>query len=142
MRLLILFAFCLLTAATCKENGTNVAKNSDIYHTKDVLYIDVKGKHYKTFSEIPDSLRTPDEKVYAKALKAIMEHGAVVENNVLVLKSDKQVYLDKGMTADAYKQLRKNLNEYNRYLDSIGNDRVAAMIEDMKRGYKPEQSNE
>ncbi|MGY0038933.1 hypothetical protein [Pedobacter sp. NJ-S-72] len=51
-----------------------------------------------------------------------MENRIKVENNVFVLKSDNNDFLAKRMTEQSNKELRKNLNEYNRYFDSIGND--------------------
>jgi len=140
MRLLVLFAFCLLTAATCKENRNGGVQNKDYTKSKDIVYIDEKRNHYITFSEIPDSLLSPAGKIHRKALNAVMENGVVVENNKLVMKKAKDEYLAKGMTEQTYYELVNNLKAYNAYFDSTGNDMVAEMIKDMKRGYKPDKS--
>ena len=140
MKLLILTAFCLLTIASCKERSSSVARNTDYLKSKYPVYIDAKGNHYITFSEIPDSLLTPEGKVHSKVLKVVMENNVVVENNKLVMKLSKDEYLAKGMTENDYSDLQSNLNYYNHYYDSTRNDMVGAMIADMKRGYKPYQS--
>lgn len=133
MKLLMFTAFCLLTAATCKNTGEKVAKTSQPNQSKHIEYIDVKGNQYKSFGDIPDSLRTPDQKIYAKSLNDVLLNGVKVENNHMVLKLSKEECLAKGMTEQTYNDLQKNLRDNNHYFDSLGVKNVAAMIDNMHK---------
>ena len=132
MKLLMLMAFCILSAATCK-NGTNSTK---VTNSEQTSFIDAKGKHYRAFGDIPDSLRTPEQKKYFKSLQDVLVNGVVVENNHMVLKFNKEECLAKGMSEKDYNELQKNLRDNNHFFDSTGVKNVAAMIDNMHRDMK------
>lgn len=135
MKILILLTFCLLTAATCQEKGAKSAQVVNHNKTKQV-YIDSKGKHYKFLAEIPEHLRTPEQKLFVKSLNDVLINGVVAENNHMVLKMSKEECIARGMTEKTYNELQTNLRDNNHFFDSTGNKKVAEMVDDMHRFLK------
>jgi|GEM_PF-4255113 len=129
MKLVILFAFFLLTAATCKNKGTSA--NQHAKSKKDTTFIDVKGNRYKMFGQIPDSLRTPEQEKFATSLRYVLVNGVVAENNHMVLKFTKEQCLAQGMKEKDYNDLQNNLRTNNHYFDSIGVKNIDSMINNM-----------
>lgn len=135
MKILILLVFCLLTAATCKEKSTNNAQVINSKKSKQV-YIDSRGKKYKFLAQIPDSLRTTEQKLFAKSLNYVLLNGVVAENNHMVLKMSKEECLAKGMTENNYNKLLTDLQENNTFFDKTGNKKVAEAVDDLHRFLK------
>lgn len=138
-KILILIAFCLLTAASCKEKGRTTTRNIKSVKAKQV-YIDLRGKHYKFLADIPDSLRTPEQKLFVKSLTDVLINGVVAENNHMVLKMSKEECLAKGMTEKTYNDLQTSIQDNNRFYDSTGNKKVAELVDDMHRFLKGDPS--
>lgn len=89
MKILIFMALCLLNVAMCKEKGTTTTQHVKSIKTKQV-YTDARGKHYKFLGQIPDSLRTAEQKRFAKSLNDVLLNGVVAENNHMALKMSKE----------------------------------------------------
>lgn len=135
MKILIFMAFCLLNVAMCKEKGTTTTQNVKSTKTKQV-YTDARGKHYKFLAEIPDSLRTAEQKRFAKSLNDVLLNGVVAENNHMVLKMSKEECLARGMTEKSYNDLQTSIQDNNRFFDSTGNKKVAQLVDDLHRFLK------
>lgn len=127
MKFLILIAFCLLTAATCKNKN---ADNVKVKH--DTTFVDVKGNRYKMVGEIPDSLRTAEQKKYFSVFRDVLLNDVVVENNQIILKLTKEECLAKGLTEQDYNTLQANLRDTKSYLDSHGVKNIDSAISDMQ----------
>lgn len=136
MKVLVIMAFCLLTAATCTEKSANSVQNVNVKKSKHQVFIDKKGNHYNAFIDIPAHLRTPEQKQFTESLTDIFINGVVAENNHMVLKFSKDECLARGMTEENYNELIKNLADNNQYFDSIGNKEVPRMIDDLHRDMK------
>jgi len=136
MKLLILMVLCLLTAATCKEKSNTSAQNVKHPKSKQKVFIDSKGNHYNAFGDIPPHLRTPEQMLYVKSLNDVLLNGVVAENNHMILKLSKAECLAKGMTEETYNELKTNLKDNNHFFDSLGNKKIAEMVEDMHRSLK------
>ena len=141
MKILILLAFCLLAVATCKEKSGNTVKVTKSTKAKHIVFIDIKGKHYSAFGDIPDSLRTAEQKIFVKSLYDVLLNGVKVENNHMVLKLTKEECMARGMIEKDYNELQKNLHDNNRFFDSLGNKNVAAMIDDMHKALRAQQTD-
>jgi hypothetical protein len=140
MKLLMLTAFCLFTASSCYEKGTKVTGTGSNRTSKHISYTDTKGKQYKFLAQIPDSLRTPKQKLFAKSLNDVILNGVVAENNHMVLKMSKAECLDKGMTESDYYKLQTSIQENNHFFDSTGNKKVATLVDDLHRFIKGDPS--
>ncbi len=136
MKAIILMAFCLVTTLSCREKGTGVFSTAPSHKSKRIIYTDTKGTHYKFFGDIPDSLRTPEQKLYAKSTADILLNGVAVENNHVILKFSKKECLAKGMTEKDYNELQTNLRDSNHLFDSTGNKRVDTIIGNMQKSLK------
>jgi len=132
--------FCLLMASACHEKSKKVDNTASGTKSKHIIYTDVKGTHYKSFGDIPDSLRTPEQKLYAKSTIDVLLNGVVVENNHIILKFSKEECLAKGMTEKVYDELQANLSDSNHLFDSIGNKRVDTIIDNMHKDISASQS--
>lgn len=133
MKLLVLLAFCLLTAAACKEKSTTSTETVKINRYNDYLNIDANGKRYKGLADIPEHLRTPEQKLYVKSTSDVLLNGVGVENNHLVLKFSKEECLARGMTERNYQELQTNFKDNNRVYDSLGNQNVAKLLADLQK---------
>ena len=140
MKFFILIAFCIFTAATCKEKSKTTAQNEKAIKPLQV-FIDTKGNHWNAFEKIPPRLRTPEQKLYTESLTDVLLNGIVAENNQMVLKFGKEECLAKGMTEETFNELRSNLKAKNHYFDSLGvSNEVPKMIDDMRRDLKAYQA--
>lgn len=140
MKILILMVFCLLTATTCKEKSTKSNQNVNTTRYNHWLNIDSKGKHYNGLAEIPEHLRTPEQKLYVKSASDVLLNGVVVENNHLVLKFSKEECLARGMTERDYNELQANFKDNNHVYDSLGNQNVAELLADLQKDIRANQS--
>lgn len=140
MKLLISTAFCLLTAFACHERAVKLTDTSSDTR-KHIVYTDAKGTHYRSFGDIPDNLRTPEQKLYAKNVTDILLNGVVIENNHMILKYTKEECLAKGMTEKQYNDIQVNFRVNNHYYDSAKVKNVAEMFVDMQKDLKAHQAD-
>lgn len=141
MKLLMLATFCLLTVASCNERGTREANTAPSTRPKHITYTDSKGKSYKSIGEIPDSLRTPEQRLYVKTTIDVLLNGIAIEDNHMILKYSKEKCLAKGMTSKQYNDLQENLRVNNHYYDSAKVKNVAEMFVDMQKDLKTQLKN-
>lgn len=139
MKYLILVAFFILTAATCKEKSTKSAQVVTNKESKQV-YIDSKGKKYKFLPQIPENLRTPEQKQFIKSMNDVLLNGVVAENNHMVLKMSKAECIAKGMTEKEYYNLQTSIRDNNHFYDSTGIKKVAEIVEDLHRSLRGEKA--
>ena len=139
MKFLILVAFCILAAASCNEKST---KSTQVVTNKESkqVYIDSKGKKYRSLAQNPENLRTPEQKQFAKSLHDVLLNGVVAENNHMVLKLSKADCIAKGMTEKDYYNLRTSIKNNNHFYDSTGIKKVAEIVEDMHRSLRGENA--
>lgn len=140
MKFLILIAFCLLTVTSCKEKGKTSTEVLKSKKSKPV-YTDLRGKRYDALAKIPDSLRTPEQKLMIKSLDDVLLNGVVAENNHMVLKLSKQECLAKGMTEKNYNDLQASIRDNNHFFDSTGNKQVTALVNDLHHFLRGEPAN-
>lgn len=133
-------AFCLLTAASCKNKGATGAQNVKIGRYNDYLNIDLKGKRYKGLADIPEHLRTQEQKLFVKSTSDVLLNGVTVENNHLVLKFSKEECLAKGMTEKDYNELLTNFKDNNRVYDSLGNQDVPKLLAEYQQAIRERPS--
>ncbi|MET3115613.1 hypothetical protein AAKU52_003364 [Pedobacter sp. CG_S7] len=119
-----LFLFIVITVLSCQEN-----KTPSVNKKKNITYLDSKGKAYKYFAEIPDSLRTPEQQKFAKAYTDVLLNYVVVENNHMVLKISKEEFLSKGLSETDFQVFKENIRTNNAWIDSLGIKDVDKMLE-------------
>ena len=126
MKLAFLIPICILILYSCKNKEGEKITNNGITYTsyntkmKDTTYLDIKGNKYKFFGEIPDSLRSPEQKKLAKAIIDVLINGVVVEHNREVLKLTKQECLVRGLPVEYYEILKNNIRTNNSYNEAYG----------------------
>lgn len=83
--------------------------------------------------QIPDSLRTEEEKVIVRKLKDVLLHDIVVENNEMVLKLKKQEFIDRGIPEKYYDLIKRDLRENNKLFNASEEKLdVEQMVQDLK----------
>jgi hypothetical protein len=140
MKIMILLAFCLLTAVSCKQKGATNTQNVPKKHTKPV-YLDIHGKRYHSLAFIPKHLLTPEQKLMIKSVNYVLLHGVVAENNHMVLKMSKEECMAKGMTEKDYNNLQTSIRDNNHFYDTKGIKKVAEIVDDLHRSLRGEKTN-
>lgn len=125
MKSLILIVLSILAVSSCKNDGKKITTDGITYtnynvREKDTAYLDIRGNKYKHFSNIPDSLRTPEQQKLANAIKDVLINGVVIENNHQVLKFTKEQCLARGLTLHYYEMLKNNIRTNNSFNDAHG----------------------
>jgi len=136
MKIWIVIAVCLLSAAACKQKTSNTDQDVKVQKSKQKVFIDKTGVRYNAFIDIPADHRTPEQKIFTESLTDILINGIAAESNHMVLKFSKQECLARGMKEEDYDELQRNLADNNRHFDSIGNKDVPKMIDDMHQDMK------
>jgi len=107
MKLFLLYFMILIGLCSCEHRGKKVTSGGVTYinyntREKDTAYLYIKGNKYKHLANVPDSLRTPEQKKLINAINDALLNGVVVEDNKEVLKFSKEECLARGLTVHYY----------------------------------------
>ncbi len=127
---LILFLFVTCLSCKSKSNVSSEAKT-----VSDTTYTDIKGNSYKFLVQIPDSLRTVEQKRILNLISDVTVNHIAVKNNHMVLDLSKADFLAKGIPERYYKILQQNIIENNAYIDAKGIRNVDELVRKSKENY-------
>lgn len=111
----------LLLGASLLAQSCDYSKNVAL-KLKDTIFLDSKGKAYKFLGEIPDTLRTEQQKATLKKLLQVHREHFKVENNKFVLKLSKREFLAKGLSEYDYIVTLQEIDGNNKFVKEYGLD--------------------
>lgn len=118
---------------SCGNATDDKSDKQDVFKLADTIYLDREGNEYKHLAAIPDSLQTDEQKEMVEKILDVIRHDLVVQDNKMVLKLSKEEFLERGIPERYYYLYQDNLRDNNRWIDSMGLEDVAEMVEDMKK---------
>lgn len=105
------------------ENGTASTTEDSTYLKPGFEYV----------QQIPDSLRTPQQKELVRKLARIsVEHVKVIDNR-MVFDMSKEEFLRTGIPVEYYELFQRNMEDNNRYIKKHDIKNVDKMVEKFRR---------
>ncbi|SHE76023.1 hypothetical protein SAMN05443144_103116 [Fodinibius roseus] len=128
----IIGGLLLFTACKDPSEKSEIAKDSTAAATKKDSSTYLKpGFDYVT--QVPDSLKTPEQKKLAKQLLEIsIEHIKVVDNR-MVFDMSRDEFLKTSIPIEYYDLFKKDMKNNNRYIKEQSIKNVDEMIEEYRR---------
>jgi hypothetical protein len=84
----------------------------------------------------PDSILSAKEIELKRTLGNIVNEYIVIENNKFVFKLTKKEFIKKGVPEKYYNLILRNIQDNNKYIDSLKIDNIDALLEHAKNEYK------
>lgn len=139
---ILFFLFCTVLLS-CQSNteGQSEEPNKDNKNLVvsdsllDTIYIDTAGNKYPHLVQIPDSLRTSEQKELITKLQGVLFQYIAVKNNRMIFELSKKDFVAKGIPGRYYDQIQKNLLDNNTFFETEGTEDVDKMIEKLKEDY-------